>query len=91
MLCGGFENSGTSIDPRDVTVVSRLAARPDWDVLGAFAGSLSTFAPEVASAGVATTFQGWPAFIPDGRFIVGAVSAVGLARAEAMAFIRHGA
>lgn len=82
VLCGGFENSGTSIDPRDVTVMSRLAARPDWDVLGAFAGSLSVFAPEVASAGIATTFQGWPAFIPDGRFIVGPVSAIrGLALA----------
>ncbi len=77
VLCGGFENAGTSIDPRDVTVASRLAARPDWDVLGGFAESLSTFAPAVANAGVATTFQGWPAFSPDGRFIVGPVSAIG--------------
>jgi glycine/D-amino acid oxidase-like deaminating enzyme len=76
VLCGGFENKGTSIDPREVTVTSRLSARPDWDVLGGFAASLTEFAPEVAGAGIATTFQGWPAFSPDGRFIVGPVSAV---------------
>jgi glycine/D-amino acid oxidase-like deaminating enzyme len=84
VLCGGFENAGTSVDPRDVTVGSRLAAHPDWDVLGGFAESLSAFAPAVATAGVATTFQGWPAFSPDGRFIVGPVSAIrGLVMAAA--------
>jgi glycine/D-amino acid oxidase-like deaminating enzyme len=76
VLCGGFENKGTSIDPREVTVASKLAARPDWDVLGGFAASLSAFAAGVAEAGIAATFQGWPAFSPDGRFIVGPVSAV---------------
>jgi glycine/D-amino acid oxidase-like deaminating enzyme len=82
VLCGGFENNGTSIDPRQVSVTSKLAARPDWDVLGGFADSLSAFAPAVAEAGIATTFQGWPAFSPDGRFIVGPVSAIrGLALA----------
>jgi glycine/D-amino acid oxidase-like deaminating enzyme len=76
VLCGGFENTSTSIDPREVTIGSRLAARPDWNVLGGFAESLSTFAPAVAYAGVATTFQGWPAFSPDGRFVVGPVSSI---------------
>ncbi len=76
VLCGGFENAGTSIDPREVSVASRLSARPEWDVLAGFAESLSAFAPSVAAAGVATTFQGWPAFSPDGRFIVGPVSAI---------------
>jgi glycine/D-amino acid oxidase-like deaminating enzyme len=71
-----LRNNGTSIDPREVTVTSRLAARPDWDVLGGFAESLSAFAPAVAEAGIATTFQGWPAFSPDGLFIVGPVSAI---------------
>jgi len=53
-------------------------------VLGGFAESLSAFAPLVAEAGVAATFQGWPAFSPDGRFIVGPVRAVrGLAFAAA--------
>jgi glycine/D-amino acid oxidase-like deaminating enzyme len=75
-LCGGFEYRGTSIDPREVTTATRLAARPDWLVLGGFAESLSAFAPAVAGAGVAATFQGWPAFSPDGRFIVGPLSAV---------------
>jgi glycine/D-amino acid oxidase-like deaminating enzyme len=84
VLCGGFENEGTSIDPREVSVGSRLAARPDWDVLAGFAGSLSAFAPAVATAGVAATFQGWPAFSPDGRFVVGPVSAIrGLVMAAA--------
>ncbi len=76
VLCGGFENRGTSIDPREVSTGSPLAARPDWEVLSGFAESLSAFAPAVAGAGVATTFQGWPTFSPDGRFIVGPVSAV---------------
>ena len=76
VLCGGFENKGTSIDPREVTVASKLAARPDWDVLGEFAESLNAFAPTVGGAGIATTFQGWPAFSPDGRFVVGPVSAL---------------
>jgi glycine/D-amino acid oxidase-like deaminating enzyme len=76
VLCGGFESRGTSMDPREVTTASSLTARPDWEVLGGFAESLSAFAPAVAGAGVATTFQGWPAFSPDGRFIVGPVSAV---------------
>jgi len=84
VLCGGFENRGTSIDPRSVSVSSPLPARPDWEVLGGFAESLSAFAPLVAEAGVAATFQGWPAFSPDGRFIVGPVRAVrGLAFAAA--------
>jgi glycine/D-amino acid oxidase-like deaminating enzyme len=76
VLCGGFENRGTSLDPRGVAVTSKLSARPDWDVLGGFAESLSVFAPEVAEAGIATTFQGWPTFSPDGRFIVGPVSVI---------------
>ena len=76
VLCGGFEHKGTSIDPREVTIASKLAARPDWDVLGEFAESLNAFAPTVGGAGIATTFQGWPAFSPDGRFVVGPVSAL---------------
>jgi len=84
VLCGGFENKGTSIDPREVSVTSKLAARPNWDVLGGFADSLSGFAVAVAEAGIAATFQGWPAFSPDGRFIVGPASAIrGLALAAA--------
>jgi len=76
VLCGGFENRATSVDPRAVNVGSRLLARPDWDVLGGFCASLGAFVPDLAGAGVAATFQGWPAFTPDGRFIVGPVSAI---------------
>lgn len=84
VLCGGFENQGTSVDPREVTATAALRARPDWEVLEAFATSLSAFAPAVTEAGVAATFQGWPAFSPDGRFVVGPVSAVrGLTMAAA--------
>src|SRR5258706_13965965 len=36
VLCGGFENSGTSHRPRDVTVRSTRARRPDWEGLPAF-------------------------------------------------------
>jgi glycine/D-amino acid oxidase-like deaminating enzyme len=76
LLCGGFEHHATSIDPRTVEVSSALAARPDWDVLGEFATSLTAFVPALAGAGISTTFQGWPAFSPDGRFLVGPVSAI---------------
>ena len=77
VLCGGFENPGTSIDPREVTV-RRAAARRPARLGRARAASRRAWARSrrrVAEAGVATTFQGWPAFSPDGRFVVGPVSA----------------
>ena len=76
VLCGGFENQGTSLDPRTVTVASPLPAAPDWDILAGFGASLGRFVPSLSEAGVSTTFQGWPTFIPDGRFLVGPVSAI---------------
>ena len=76
LLCGGFERRGTSLDPRTVQTSSALVATPDWDVLGAFASGLGRFAPGVGGLGVGATFQGWPTFTPDGRFVVGPVSAV---------------
>jgi glycine/D-amino acid oxidase-like deaminating enzyme len=75
-LCGGFEHQGTSLAPLGVEVGSSLPAPPNWDVLGGFATSLSDFAPAVAEAGVSATFRGWPTFTPDGRFVVGPVSAI---------------
>jgi glycine/D-amino acid oxidase-like deaminating enzyme len=75
-LCGGFENRGTSLDPRTVTVASPLPAAADWDVLAGFAHSLGQFVPGLPEAGVSTTFRGWPTFTPDGRFLVGPVSAI---------------
>ena len=76
VLCGGFENQGTSLDPRGVSVGDPLPASPDWDVLGGFAESLGRFVPGLPEAGVSTTFRGWPTFTPDGRFLVGPVTAV---------------
>ena len=76
LLCGGFESRGTSLDPTRVRAADVLTATPDWEVLGTFAASLARFAPGIDDAGVGATFQGWPAFTPDGRFVVGPVSAV---------------
>jgi glycine/D-amino acid oxidase-like deaminating enzyme len=76
VLCGGFENQGTSLDPRAVTVDDPLPASADWGVLGGFAEGLGRFVPGLSEAGVSTTFRGWPTFTPDGRFLVGPVSAV---------------
>ena len=45
-------------------------------MLGSFASGLGRFAPGVGGLGVGATFQGWPTFTPDGRFVVGPVSAV---------------
>ncbi len=76
LLCGGFEHHGTSLDPRAVEPGSTLSATPDWDVLGGFAAALGRFVRDVREAGVGATFQGWPTFTPDGRFVIGPVSAV---------------
>lgn len=76
ILCGGFEPNGTSLDPTQVAVDSRLPREPDWEVLGQFAADFSRLAPSVADAGVQTVFRGWPGFTPDGRFLVGPVSGV---------------
>ena len=52
VLCGGFENARHQHRPaRGERGVRGCAARPDWDVLGGFAGSLSAFAPAVAERG----------------------------------------
>jgi glycine/D-amino acid oxidase-like deaminating enzyme len=72
-LCGGFEHTGTSIDPQTVEVDSPLTAEPRWEVLGGFAESFSRFAPLISDAGVQTVFKGWPGFTPDGKFVVGRV------------------
>jgi glycine/D-amino acid oxidase-like deaminating enzyme len=74
LLCGGFERRATSLDPRSVETSSPLVATADWDVLGSFATGLARFAPPVSGLGVGATFQGWPTFTPDGRFVVGPVT-----------------
>jgi glycine/D-amino acid oxidase-like deaminating enzyme len=68
VLCGGWEAQAVSRDPRENPVVP---IEPDWDVLTGFAMDLDTVLPGAAQLRVAEVFRGWPAFAPDGRFIVG--------------------
>lgn len=76
VLCGGWEAQALSIHPD--LVDERLQSSPevDWETIGGFAQSLSTFAPEVLDAGVRGVVGGFPGFTPDGRFVVGPVPGV---------------
>jgi glycine/D-amino acid oxidase-like deaminating enzyme len=76
ILCGGWEPNGLSLDPSAVAIGQALAVQPDWDVLAGFARDFATFAPTATEAEVRTVFRGFPAFSPDGRFIVGPVPGV---------------
>jgi glycine/D-amino acid oxidase-like deaminating enzyme len=71
ILCGGWEADGLSLDPREVAVGQALTVQPDWDVLSGFARDFAAFVPAAAETGVRAVFRGFPAFSPDGRFIVG--------------------
>jgi glycine/D-amino acid oxidase-like deaminating enzyme len=84
ILCGGWEPNGLSLDPRAVTIGQALSVPPDWDVLSGFARDFAPFAPVVTDAEIREVFRGFPAFSPDGRFIVGPVPGVrGLVMAAA--------
>jgi glycine/D-amino acid oxidase-like deaminating enzyme len=72
VLCGGWEAHAVSRDPRQKVV----PIEPDWDVLAGFATDLGTVLPGAAQLRVAEVFRGWPAFAPDGRFVVGPVPGV---------------
>jgi glycine/D-amino acid oxidase-like deaminating enzyme len=76
ILCGGWESDGLSLDPRQVAVGQPLPVPPDWDVLSGFARDFAAFVPAVAGTGVREVFRGFPAFSPDGRFIVGPVPGI---------------
>jgi glycine/D-amino acid oxidase-like deaminating enzyme len=76
MLCGGFENEGTSLDPTKVRIGDRLAVHPNWEALGSFVSGLERFVPGASELGVSAVFRGWPGFTPDGKFLVGPVSGV---------------
>jgi glycine/D-amino acid oxidase-like deaminating enzyme len=56
-----------------VAIGQPLAVSPDWDVLSGFAADFARLAPPVTQAEVREVFRGFPAFSPDGRFIVGPV------------------
>jgi len=73
ILCGGWEAASLSLDPRQVAVGQPLPVAPDWPVLTRFAQDFAQFVPAVASTGVRTVFRGFPAFAPDGRFVIGPV------------------
>ena len=73
ILCGGWEPDGLSLDPRQVAIGQDLAVAPDWDVLSGFAVDFASLAPAVTQTEVRAVFRGFPAFSPDGRFIVGPV------------------
>jgi len=72
LLCGGWEPSGLSNDPR-AQPLDRVSPgiEPDWDVLHEFAEQLAPHYPDVRELGVRSVFRGWPTFTPDGRFIIG--------------------
>jgi glycine/D-amino acid oxidase-like deaminating enzyme len=76
ILCGGWEADGLSLDPREVAVGQPLAVAPDWDVLSGFAADFARFIPTVTTAEIREVFRGYPAFSPDGRFIVGPVPGI---------------
>ena len=79
VLCGGWEAEALSLDPRpgrDREGTVDVAPSADWDVLASFADALEPFVPGLTAVGVRQTFRGWPAFTPDGRFVVGPVPAL---------------
>jgi len=72
LLCGGWEPTGLSNDPRDISLTGEMPnIDEDWDVLGEFAEELSPHFPQVTQLGIRSVFKGWPTFTPDGRFIIG--------------------
>jgi glycine/D-amino acid oxidase-like deaminating enzyme len=73
ILCGGWEAASLSLDPRQLTAGQPLPVQPDWPVLAGFASDFAQFVPAVTEAGVREVFRGFPAFSPDGRFVIGPV------------------
>ncbi|WP_298207914.1 FAD-dependent oxidoreductase [Ferrimicrobium sp.] len=73
LLCGGWEAQALSMTPKEVDGGSRMNPEADWEVMGEFANSLTTLFSGVSEAGVRSTVGGFPAFTPDGRFVIGEV------------------
>jgi glycine/D-amino acid oxidase-like deaminating enzyme len=72
LLCGGWESSSMSLDPRHLSTSNGLPTiESDWDVLGHFGQLLAPEIPQVQQLGIRNVFKGWPTFTPDGRFIIG--------------------
>ena len=84
ILCGGWEPNAMSLDPRQVGIGQPLLVAPDWDVLAGFARDFGQLVPAVNEVGVREVFRGFPAFSPDGRFVVGPLPGIrGLVMAAA--------
>ena len=68
ILCGGWEPDALSaaqlLDQSAVPIT-------DWDTLNTFSASLGRFVPGSDEVGVRSVFKGYPAFTPDGRFVIG--------------------
>jgi len=73
LLCGGWEAQALSMNPNGVDGGSRMNPEADWEVMSEFASSLTTLFSGVSEAGVRSTVGGFPAFTPDGRFVIGRV------------------
>eukprot|EP01119_Soliformovum_irregulare_P015858 TRINITY_DN4529_c0_g1_i1.p1 TRINITY_DN4529_c0_g1~~TRINITY_DN4529_c0_g1_i1.p1 ORF type:complete len:447 (-),score=137.15 TRINITY_DN4529_c0_g1_i1:213-1553(-) len=72
ILVGGWEPEALSYDPRQQSSVAKSPLiEDDWPVLSNFAELFSEFYPKISDAGIRQTFNGWPTFTPDGKFIVG--------------------
>ena len=72
LLCGGWEPSSLSVDPRTIAVAGEAPViTDDWLALGGFAEQLAPHLPQVEELGIRSVFKGWPTFTPDGRFIIG--------------------
>ncbi len=76
VLCGGWEARAKSLDPRTVNATSALHVEPDFDVLAGFHESIASIVEGLDDIGVKSVFKGYPAFSPDGKFIVGPVKAI---------------
>jgi len=72
LLTGGWEPNSLAHDPRSYPIdAPEPRVESDWEVLAAFAQSLTPYLPAAAELGFQSVFKGLPTFTPDGRFIVG--------------------
>jgi glycine/D-amino acid oxidase-like deaminating enzyme len=75
LLLGGFEADPESVDPRGLAADGPPLGA-DWARLGRFGEDALGVMPTVGDAPVRATFQGRPAFTPDGQFCLGEVPSV---------------
>ena len=77
LLLGGWEPKSLHIDPRGFTPANEPPpVVTDWPVLDSFMTSFSPFFPTAGPPRSSWVGKGWPAFTPDGRFLIGESSRV---------------